>query len=52
MVIIPNGDYRKFKPIKIVPMWGIIKSVLLDQILDFMVLTLFVIFVVFVPLSL
>jgi len=52
MVIIPNGDYRKFKPIKIVLMWDIIKSVLLDQLLYFMILTLSVIFVVFFPLSL
>lgn len=52
MVIIPNGDYRNFKSIKIVPMWGIIKSVLLDQILYFMVLTLSVLFVVVFPLSL
>lgn len=52
MAIIPNGDCRKFKPITTVPMCGVVKPVLLDQLLDFMVLTLSFIFVVFVPLSL
>lgn len=33
VVIIANGDWRKFKPIKIVSMWDIVKSVLLDQVL-------------------
>lgn len=52
-LVTPDGDSGKFKLIKTVPMWGIIKCVLLNQILYFMVVILsYCLYVLFFPSSL
>lgn len=52
-MLTPDGDCGKFKPIQSVPMWVIIKCVLLDQVLYFMVVILsYDFYVPFFPSSL